>query len=89
MAPEGVISPAGRLQAFRSGLRQVLALTRAQVQIQPVCTVYDFRRPGPLRVLITTGRAFAVAGPPEQAAALQQGRRGRGVRMRSGSRPGP
>lgn len=67
LAPEGVISPDGRLQAFRSGLEQILALA-ADVTIRPACIVYDFMRSGPMRVFITVGRRARVEEPPAAAA---------------------
>ncbi|MDQ7849192.1 MAG: hypothetical protein QN152_02540 [Armatimonadota bacterium] len=71
LAPEGVISPDGRLQRFRSGLRQILSLVRVKVRLQPVCVVYDFMRPGPLRVFLTVGEEVSPGASPaesEQAA---------------------
>lgn len=73
LAPEGVISPDGRLQAFRSGLRQILALATG-VSIRPSCIVYDFMRPGPLRVFIQVGRLAPAAEPPDVASELTRRR---------------
>jgi hypothetical protein len=67
LAPEGVISPDGRLQGFRSGLRQVLSLVRVEVRLQPVCIVYDFMRPGPLRVLLTVGEEARPGASPVES----------------------
>lgn len=67
LAPEGVISPDGRLQAFRSGLRQILQAVRVEVRIVPACIVYDFMAAGPLRVLITVGEETVVTGSPVEA----------------------
>lgn len=64
LAPEGVISPDGRLQAFRSGLRQILQAVRVEVRIVPACIVYDFMVAGPLRVLITVGEEAVATGSP-------------------------
>ncbi len=72
LAPEGVISLDGRLQAFRSGLRQILELVRVPIRLHPVCIVYDFMRPGPLRVCITIGVPSEPAGPPEVVEAEQR-----------------
>lgn len=71
LAPEGVISPDGRLQGFRSGLRQILSLVRVEVRLLPACIVYDFMRPGPLRVFLTVGEEVRPGASPaesEQAA---------------------
>lgn len=73
ITPEGVISPDGRLQAFRSGLRQILALTRG-VGIRPACIAYDFMRPGPLRVFIHVGRLAPASGPPDAMAEVTRRR---------------
>lgn len=67
LAPEGVISPDGRLQAFRSGLRQTLERA-GTAGIRPACIVYDFMRPGSLRVFIQVGRLAPAAGPPDAVA---------------------
>lgn len=72
-APEGVISSDGRLQAFRSGLQQILSLA-AGAGIRPACIVYDFMRPGPLRVFITVGRLSPAAAPPPVASELTRRR---------------
>lgn len=68
MAPEGVISPDGRLQVFRSGLRRILTLVRSPIRLQPVGIAYDFMRPGPLRVFIAVGEAMGAAGNPSAVA---------------------
>ncbi len=67
LAPEGVISPDGRLQAFRSGLRQILSLVRVEVRLQPVCIVYDFMRPGALRVFLTVGEEVRPGANPAES----------------------
>ena len=65
LAPEGLISPDGWLQAFRSGLRQILACAEAPVRLLPACIVDDFMRPGRLKVHLTMGEEMeASAGPP-------------------------
>jgi len=64
MAPEGVISPNGRFQAFRAGLRQILAQVEVPVRVQPAAIVYDFMRPGPLRVFITIGEEMPARSTP-------------------------
>jgi len=72
LAPEGVISPDGRLQAFRSGLR--LILERApETGIRPSCIVYDFMKPGRLRIFITVGRLRPA--PAASPRALEEVRR--------------
>ncbi|MDQ7842668.1 MAG: hypothetical protein QN141_01070 [Armatimonadota bacterium] len=63
LAPEGVISPDGRLQPFRSGLRLVLARV-PEARVLPCCIVYDFMKPGRLRIFITVGRAMAPGADP-------------------------
>jgi len=83
IAPEGVISPDGRLQPFRSGLRHLLSLARG-ARIRPACIVYDFMKPGPLRVFIRVGRLLPAGGPPEAAAALAR-RRLAGLHVVTGS----
>jgi len=64
MAPEGVISPDGRFQVFRSGLRGILAQVEAPLRVQPIAIVYDFMRPGALRVLITIGEEVPARRAP-------------------------
>jgi hypothetical protein len=61
LAAEGVLSSDGRLQQFRAGLRRILALTRSAVRCLPVGIVYDFMRPGRLRVFITVGEEVPAA----------------------------
>lgn len=67
LAPEGSISPDGRLQAFRSALRQILGLAEAPVRLQPVCIVYDFMRPGRMRIFITVGEEMTAEASPAQS----------------------
>jgi len=62
LAPEGVISPDGRLQNFRSGLRLILERV-PEARIRPACIVYDFMTPGRLRICITVGRLAAAPAP--------------------------
>ncbi len=69
LAPEGVISPDGRLQAFRSGFRRILETVRRPVRIVPVGIVYDFMRPGRLRVLIGVGQVLPADGDPGEVVA--------------------
>lgn len=76
LAPEGVISPDGRLQAFRSGLEQLLSLTQGEVGVRPVCIVYDFMRPGRLHVFIAVGRRVKAEGAPDACAAATRRRLG-------------
>ncbi|MBI3974818.1 MAG: hypothetical protein HY334_00325 [Armatimonadetes bacterium] len=64
LAPEGVISPDGRLQAFRSGLRQILSIAEVQVRLQPACIVYDFMRPGRLGVHLAVGNEMKAPASP-------------------------
>ncbi|MGH7628031.1 MAG: hypothetical protein ACREOF_01310 [Gemmatimonadales bacterium] len=71
LAPEGVISPDGRLQPFRSGLRQILMSAEVPVRLQAACIVCDFMRPGRLRVHLTVGEdRESPTGAPAEAEAV-------------------
>ncbi|MDR7436731.1 MAG: hypothetical protein QN210_12170 [Armatimonadota bacterium] len=69
LAPEGVISPDGRLHAFRSGFRRILQTVRRPVRVVPACIAYDFMRRGRLRVFIGVGEAMVAGGDPEEVVA--------------------
>jgi hypothetical protein len=62
LAPEGVLSSDGRLQAFRAGFRRILTLTQAPLRWVPAAIVYDFIVPGRMRVFVTVGDEVPAAG---------------------------
>jgi hypothetical protein len=66
LAAEGVLSADGRLQQFRAGLRRVLTLARSPVRCLPVGIVYDFMRPGRMRVFIAMGEEMPAVGRPAE-----------------------
>ncbi|HXF81145.1 MAG TPA: hypothetical protein VNN19_00095 [bacterium] len=70
-APEGVISPDGSFQPFRAGLKLLLERV-PRAAVAPVCIVYDFMRPGRLRVFIRLGALLRGAEPPLDAEAVRR-----------------
>ncbi len=57
IAPEGALSPDGRIGRIKSGLRQIVGRASRATTLLPVCVTYDF---------MTTGRpaAYLRIGPP-------------------------
>ncbi len=62
LAAEGVLSSDGRLQPFRAGFRRLLTLVRAPLRCAPAAIVYDFMRPGRMRVFLTIGDEMPLDG---------------------------
>ena len=55
MAPEGQLSPDGRLGQLKSGLHRLISMTSTDVRIIPVNTTYDFMTRRRMRIYVTIG----------------------------------
>ncbi|HEU5348808.1 MAG TPA: 1-acyl-sn-glycerol-3-phosphate acyltransferase [Ktedonobacterales bacterium] len=57
-APEGRLSGDGRFSPFRAGLARVMRAAPPDTRVQPIAIVYDYMRPGRLRMWIELAPAI-------------------------------